>query len=57
MDSDEGELFWVGKEDLLTKEFHPVLKIILNDYLKNKREEVMVAVIGLEDEFTWWYPL
>lgn len=57
VDSKEGQLFWVDKEDVLTKDFHPVLKKILNNYFKNIKQEVMVGVVGLEDAYTWWYPL
>lgn len=57
VDSDEGKLFWVDKKDILTKEFHPIVKTILANYLKNKRQEIMLGVVGSEDPYTWWYPL
>ncbi len=57
INSDEGELFWVEKDEVLNKEFHPVFKIILANYFKNKKEEIMIGVIGTDDPYTWWYPV
>ena len=57
INSDEGELFWVDKDEVLKKEFHPVFKIILANYFKNKRDEIMLGVIGTDDPYTWWYPV
>lgn len=57
LDSEEGKLFWVDKEDVLTKEFHPVVETILTNYFKNKKQEIMLGVVGIEDPYTWWYPL
>ncbi|MDY0235259.1 MAG: NUDIX domain-containing protein [Gudongella sp.] len=57
VDSDEGKLFWVDKEDVLEKEFHPIIKIILASYFKNKRQEILLGVVGSEEPYTWWYPL
>lgn len=57
IDSDEGKLFWVDKKDALTKDFHPVVKLILDNYFKSKREEILVGVVGSEEPYTWWYPL
>ena len=50
MDSDEGKLFWIDKKDALEKEFHPVVKMILDNYFKSEREEILVGVVGSEED-------
>ena len=57
VDSAEGKLFWIDKEDALTKEFHPVIKIVLANYFKNKKSEILLGVAHPEEPYTWWYPL
>lgn len=53
----EGTLHWVDIETAQEKMSHHVISKVLNHYIRDKREEMLLGVIDIEDQHIWWFPV
>lgn len=53
----EGVLHWVGMDSVLEKISHPVILKVLNHYMRDRREDILLGVLDWEEPYVWWYPI
>ncbi|MGM0396784.1 MAG: NUDIX domain-containing protein [Bacillota bacterium] len=53
----EGVLHWVDMNMALEKISHPVILKVLEHYLRDRRDDMLLGVVDCEEPYVWWYPV
>jgi len=52
--NNEGTLHWVYRDKVLEKDYHPAIRLILEKYLSNWQEDLLLGVVNKENSSIQW---